>query len=112
MLLAIAYSKSARETVRNMTQNYPEQIVHSHGRVVAFKETELSAFLVLRLRAKHGDSVLVHETETFNEFERVEKPIRDAARAYETRDKKHLPYHVFVAGTSHPTIEEMNTQTL
>lgn len=107
MLLVIGYSRGARQTLRNVCGSHPDAVQRRFGRAVGFAETELGAFLALRVRAKHGESVQIERTRSLNEFEEVPESIRAAARAYENRKAASVPYRSFAAGTEHPDPESM-----
>jgi len=107
VLLVIAYSSAARQQLRNLAEANPEAVVRRFGRAALFDGTELGALLALRLRERHGPDVQIERTEPFNEFEDAPERVREAARAYENREHKHTPYAKFVAGTTHPAVEEL-----
>jgi len=102
VLLVIAYSTAARQTLRNICRAHEDGVVHRAGRIALLEPTEFCAFQALRLREKHGEAVQIEQTAPFNEFERVRPAVRDAARAYEDRDAPATPYERFAAGTDHP----------
>lgn len=111
MLLVITYSRAARQTLRNVRSAHADAVVRELGRAALLEETELGAFLALRLRAKHGADVQIARTEPFNEFQSVPEAVRAAARAYEDRETSSTPYAKFAAGTKHPDPESMaNTE--
>jgi hypothetical protein len=107
LLLVVTYSRSARTTLRNVRRTHGSAVVREFGRAALFEETELGAFLALRLRAKHGDDVQIERTRPFNEFAAVPEAVRDAAEAYEKRDAASTPYDKFAAGTDHPDPDAM-----
>jgi len=107
VLLVITYSTGARQTLRNVCSHHEDAVVRRFGRAALVEETELGAFLALRLREKHGDDVEVARTRPFNEFRSVSEDVREAARAYERRESESTPYPKFAAGTDHPDIEAM-----
>jgi len=98
VLLVIAYSRGARGSLRNVTRTHEGCVVRSFGRAALFAATEFGAFQALRLREKHGTEIQVEWTEPFNEFETVRADVRDAARAYESREEPATPYTKFAAG--------------
>jgi hypothetical protein len=102
MLLVVTYSRAARTTLRNVCRSHEATVVRRLGRAALFEETELGAFLALRLRAKHGDDTQIERTRPFNEFAAVTDRVREAAAAYEERDSPSTPYAKFAAGTDHP----------
>jgi hypothetical protein len=102
VLLVIAYSRHARESLRNVCRAHEEVVVQRSGRVALLGETEFGAFQALRLREKHGDDIQVEQTEPFNEFAAVRPAVREAARAYESRDTPAVPYERFAAGEALP----------
>jgi len=102
VLLVITYSTDARQSLRNACSSHGETVVRRFGRAALLAETELGAFIALRLREKHGADVQLAETRPFNEFRTVPEPVREAARAYENRDRPSTPYAKFAAGTDHP----------
>jgi len=107
LLLVVTYSRAARTTLRNVCRSHGSTVVRRLGRVALLAETELGAFLALRLRAKHGDDVQVERTRPFNEFEAVPEPVREAAEAYEDRETPSTSYAKFAAGTDYPDPEAM-----
>jgi hypothetical protein len=107
LLLVVTYSRSARTTLRNVRRTHGSAVVREFGRAALFEETELGAFLALRLRAKHGDDVQIERTRPFNEFAAVPEAVRDAAEAYEKRDAASTPYDKFATGTDHPDPDAM-----
>lgn len=112
MLLVVVYSRSARQTLRNVCNAHPETVVRRFGRAVLLEETEFGAFLALRLRAKHGGDVQIERTRPLNEFAAVPDAVREAAAAYEAREEPSTPYAKFAAGTDHPTPEAMRESEL
>lgn len=112
MLLVVTYSKAARQTLRNVCSVREAAVGRRFGRVALFEETELGAFLALRLRERHGDDVELRRTERFNEFRSVPDAVREAAIAYEDREHDATPYAKFAAGTEHPTPEAMAEREL
>ncbi|MFC7167323.1 hypothetical protein [Halospeciosus flavus] len=112
MLLVIAYSRAARQALRNRCNAHPETVVRRFGRAVCLAETELGAFLALRLRERYGGDVQVERTRALNEFREVPERVRDAAVAYETRQHPNTPYTAFAAGTDHPDTDEMAEREL
>jgi hypothetical protein len=107
LLLVVTYSRSARTTLRNVRRTHGSAVVRELGRAALFEETELGAFLALRLRAKHGDDVQIERTRPFNEFAAVREDVRAAAEAYEDRETASTPYDKFAAGTDHPDPDAM-----
>lgn len=107
MLLVVTYSRAARTTLRNVRRTHETAVVRGLGRAALFEETELGAFLALRLRAKHGDDVQIERTRPFNEFSAVRDEVRAAAEAYEDRETPSTPYAKFAAGTDHPDPDAM-----
>lgn len=112
MLLVIAYSREARQTLRNVCRAHGETVVRQAGRVALLAETEFGAFQALRLRAKHGVQVQVERTEPFNEFEAVREGVREAARAYEAREEPATPYAAFASGRDLPSKAQMRDREL
>nr|WP_158204648.1 hypothetical protein [Halomarina oriensis] len=106
-MLVVAYSRAARTSLRNVHRSHEESVVRRFGRVALFEFTELGAFLALRLRAKHPEDVAVDRVEPFNEFEAVPESVRDAAAAYEARERESLPYTAFAADREYPLPETM-----
>ncbi|QLG28546.1 hypothetical protein HUG10_13755 [Halorarum halophilum] len=107
MVLVVAYSAGARTTLRNACRTHEDAVRDRFGRAALLAETELGAFLACRLREKHGADVQVERTTTFNEFAAVRPAIREAATAYEGRDRASTPYAKFAAGTDHPDPDAM-----
>ncbi len=112
MLLVIAYSRGARQSLRNVCRSHEESVVRQFGRVALFEATEFGAFQALRLREKHGGDIQVERTVPFNEFDAVRSAVRDAATAYESRETPSVPYERFSAGTPHPSPKEMKGSSL
>lgn len=102
MLLVATYSREARTSLRNVCRSHEAVTVRSFGRAALLSETELGAFLALRLREKHGADVQLQRTEPLNEYESVPESVRDAAAAYEAREQPSTPYAKFASGTDHP----------
>lgn len=107
MLLVVTYSTGARGSLRNSCRSEPTAVVRHFGRAALFRETELGALLALRLRAKHGDDVQLERTDPLNEFAEVPDRVREAARAYESREHPSTSYANFVAGTDHPSADDL-----
>ncbi|WP_238478440.1 DUF7855 family protein [Natranaeroarchaeum sulfidigenes] len=112
MILVVTYSVGARQTLRNVCSAHEETIVRRLGRAALFEETELGAFLALRLREKHGCDVQVERTRPFNEFSLVPESVREAAQAYEARSTPSTSYAKFQSGTEHPHPRDLQGQTL
>jgi hypothetical protein len=102
VLLVVTYSRGARTTLRNVCRSHESTVIRRFGRAALLAETELGAFLALRLRAKHGDDVQIERTRPLNEFTAVPTAVREAAAAYEDRETPSTPYAKFAAGTDHP----------
>jgi len=107
VLLVIAYSRAARRSLRNVCRTHEETVRRQFGRVALLRETEFGAFQALRLQEKHGEAIQIERTEPFNEFAAVRESVRDAARAYENREQKPVPYATFASGTDHSDTETM-----
>lgn len=107
MLLVIAHSSAARQSLRNVCNGNREAVIRRFGRAALFHETELGALLALRLREKHDGAVQLERTEPLNEFSDVPEAVREAAAAYESREHPSTPYATFVAGTEHPPVEAL-----
>ncbi|KAB1197509.1 MULTISPECIES: hypothetical protein [Haloferax] len=112
MLLVVTYSQAARTTLRNICRTHEEAVVRRLGRAALFEETELAAFLALRLREKHDGDVQIEQTTPFNEFAAVPDSVREAAEAYEARESPATPYSKFATGTDHPSAAEMRDREL
>lgn len=112
MLLVVTYSRAARTSLRNICRSHESEIIRRFGRAALLAETELGAFLGLRLREKHGADVQVERTEPLNEFETVPETVREAAVAYESREHPSTPYSKFATGTDHPSPAAMRDQEL
>lgn len=112
MLLVVTYSVEARATLRNVCQAHEDTVARRFGRAVLLHETQLGAFLALRLQAKHGGDVQIDRTRPLNEYADVPRAVREAAEAYESRDVASTPYHAFAAGTAHPSPETLRTREL
>jgi hypothetical protein len=112
VLLVVTYSRSARATLRNVCASHEEAVVRRFGRAALFADTELGAFLALRLREKHADDVQLERTEPLNEFADVPESVREAASAYENRETESTPYARFAVGREHPTLDELAGERL
>lgn len=112
MILVVTYSRGARQTLRNACRSHDDAVVRRFGRAALFEESELGAFLGLRLRAKHGADVQIERTRPFNEFAAVREPVRDAAVAFEDRDHPSTPYAKFRKGTGYPSAAAMSERDL
>lgn len=112
VLLVIAYTRPARQTLRNVARAHEDSVVRSFGRAVLFEPTAFSAFQALRLRAKHGEAIHVEQTRPFNEFTTVPEPVREAARRYANRERDAVPYDRFANGTDLPASREMKATEL
>lgn len=112
MLLVATYSRGARTSLRNVCRTHDETVVRRFGRAALLPETELAAFLALRLREKHGGDVQIERTRPLNEFSEVPEQVRNAAAAYEDRDAQSTPYAKFAVGTDHPSTEAMQGREL
>lgn len=112
MILVVTYSVAARQTLRNVCTTHEEVVVRRLGRAALLAETELGAFLALRLREKHGNDVQLERTRQFNEFVSVPESVRAAARAYENRSTPSIPYAKFQSGTDHPHPRDLRGTTL
>lgn len=112
VLLVIAYSRSARERLRNCCRTHDEAVVRRFGRAALLASTEFGAFLACWLRAECGDDVQVERTEPFNEFEAAPDAVRTAAWAYADRDHPSTPYSAFAAGTDHPDPDALREREL
>jgi len=112
VLLVIAYTRHARQSLRNICRAHDEVVVLQAGRVAVLAETEFGAFQALRLREKHDEGVQVERTEPFNEFAAVRPAVREAARSYEARDTPATPYERFAAGRDLPDPESMRGSEL
>jgi hypothetical protein len=107
VLLVIAYSQPARQSLRNVCRAHGDSVVDRFGRVALLAETEFGGFQAVRLREKHGDAVQVGRTRSFNEFRALRPAVREAALAYEERETPATPYERFAAGTDLPDPETM-----
>jgi hypothetical protein len=105
VLLVVAYSQPARQALRNACEAHGQTVRRRLGRAALFEETELGAFLALRLRAEY--EVQVERTAPLNEFEEIPDRVRDAVTAYGDREHASTPYAKFAAGTDHPEPEEL-----
>jgi len=112
MLLMVTYSRAARNSLRNVCQSHESTVVRRFGRAALLAETELGAFLGLRLREKHGADVQLERTEPLNEFDTVPETVREAAEAYESREHPSTPYTKFATGTDHPSPAAMRDREL
>jgi hypothetical protein len=112
VLLAITYSREARQTLRNVCDAHAETVVRRFGRAALLRETAFGAFVACRLLAKHGGDVQIECTRPFNEYDDVPEDVRRAAAAYEDRDAKSTPYAKFAAGTDHPDPDALRDREL
>jgi hypothetical protein len=112
VLLVVTYSRAARGTLRNVCRTHEGSVVRRFGRAALLAETEFAAFQALRLREKHGEDVQIERTRPFNEFETVDAEVREAARAYENRERSSVPYSSFAAGTDFPDPERLRERDL
>lgn len=112
MLLVVTYSRAARNSLRNVCRNHEATVVRRFGRAALLAETELGAFLGLRLREKHDTDVQLERTEPLNEFDSVPDGVREAATAYEAREHSSTPYTKFATGTDHPSPATMRERDL
>lgn len=112
MLLVITYSREARQSLRNICRAHEDSVVRQFGRAALFEATEFGAFQALRLREKHGQAVQIERTRPFNEFASVPENVREAAQAYENREKSAVPYATFVADREYPEPTEMRGSEL
>lgn len=112
MLLIATYSREARTSLRNACRSHDGVVVRRFGRAALLAETELGAFLALRLREKHAGDVQIERTRPLNEYEEVPDGVREAATAYESRDSPSTPYAKFAAGTDHPAPSAMRDREL
>jgi hypothetical protein len=112
VLLVIAYSRDARQSLRNVCRAHEQTVQRQFGRVALFRATEFGAFQALRLQEKHGEAVQIQRTEPFNEFAAVRSRVREAARAYEQREQQALPYAAFASGAEYPDAETMKETDL
>lgn len=112
MLLVVTYSRAARNSLRNVCRSHDSTAIRRFGRAALFAETELGAFLGLRLREKHGSDVQIERTEPLNEFAAVPEDVREAAAEYEAREHASTPYTKFAAGTDYPSPATMREREL
>lgn len=112
MLLVVTYSRAARRSLRNAVRTHEECVVRRLGRAALFEETELGAFLSLKLRAEHGLDVQIERTRPLEPSEDVPEAVRTAATAYADREHPSTPYAKFAVGTPHPGISEMRNEEL
>jgi hypothetical protein len=112
VLLVVTYSRGARTTLRNACRSHEGTVVRRFGRAALLEATELGAFLACRLREKHGADVQIHRTAPLNEYEAVPAGVREAAAAYEARERPSTPYDKFAAGTDHPDPGSMRGRSL
>lgn len=112
MLLVVTYSREARNSLRNVCRGHESTAVRRFGRAALLADTELGAFLALRLREKHGGDVQIERTRPLNEFDEVPASVRAAASAYEARDSPSTPYAKFAVGTDHPDAATMRGREL
>lgn len=112
MLLVVTYSRAARQALRNACRVHESIVVRRFGRAVLLEETELGAFIALRLRERHGADVQLERTEPLNEFADVPERVRAAASAYEAREHPSTPYSAFAAASHHPTTADLRETEL
>lgn len=106
MLLVITYSRTARQSLRNVCRAHEDTVVRRFGRAALLEATEFGAFQALRLQAKHGLDVQIERVEPFIDND-VPERVREAATAYENRDQSSVPYRQFASGTDHPAPETL-----
>lgn len=111
MFLVITYSRSARTSLRNVTRAHEATTVRHLGRAALFAGTAFGAFLALRLREKHGRDVQIERVDPFVP-EDLPADVREAAAAYEDRDRSSIPYRQFAAGTDLPDPETLREREL
>jgi len=111
VLLVIAYSRGARQSLRNICRAHETSVVRQFGRVALFEATGFGAFQALRLREKHGDAVQIERTQPFDR-ETVPAEVRSAASAYESRDEPALPYEPFAEREALPSPAELKATDL
>lgn len=111
MLLVVTYSRAARRDLRNVCRAHETCVVRQFGRAAMFAWTGLGALQALRLREKHGLDVQLERVEPFEPTD-VPEAIREAARAYEDRDRKSTPYRQFAAGRDLPAPEDLRGEEL
>jgi hypothetical protein len=112
VLLIIAYSRAARQSLRNVVRAHEDTVVRQFGRVALVAETEFGAFQALRLQEKHGEAIQIERTRPFNEFAAVPDPVREAASAYESRETPSLPYDTFATSSDLPSQSTMKNTPL
>lgn len=112
MLLVVAYSREARQTLRNICQAHEEAVIRRFGRAALFEATQRGALLALRMAEKHGLDIQVERTRPFNEYEAVPEEVRAAAKAYEQEAHPNTPYRKFVAGTEYPQLATLSERDL
>lgn len=112
VLLVVAYSRGARQTLRNICQAHEEAVIRRFGRAALFEGTQRGALLGLRLSEKHGLDIQIERTRPFNEYEAVPEEVRAAAREYERDAHPNTPYQKFVAGTDYPSLATLGDREL
>ncbi|PSQ16970.1 hypothetical protein BRD00_09320 [Halobacteriales archaeon QS_8_69_26] len=112
MLLVVTYSRTARQTLRNVCSAHGDTVVRRFGRAALFEATEFGAFLALRMRERHGEDVQVERTEPLNEYRDTPESVREAARAYEEEAHDNTPYAKFASGTDHPDPDSMRAESI
>jgi len=112
VLLVVTYSQAARTSLRNVCRTHDETVIRRFGRAALFEGTEHGAFLALRLREKHPESVQLERTEPFNEFRDVPEEIRTAVQAYENRENENIAYAKFAVDSPHPRAAELKRREL
>lgn len=112
MLLVVTYSRAARNSLRNVCRTHDGTVVRRLGRAALLEPTEHGAFLGLRLREKHPDDVQLERTAPFNEFRDVPEAVREAARAYEERSNRNVPYAKFAIDRPHPVPDALRARDL
>lgn len=112
MLLVITYTRSARNSLRNVRRTHEDVVVRWFGRSALFAATELGAFHGLRLQKKHPEAVQIERTRPFNEYQEVPERVRDAVAAYTKREHTTTPYSAFAVGRDLPDIASMARREL
>jgi len=93
VLLVVTYSTAARTGLRNLCRRHEETVVRRFGRAALLDATVYAAFLALRLRESYGGDVQIEQTEPFNEFVALDKPVREARARTRTvtRSRRRTP---------------------
>lgn len=107
MLLVVTYPQAVWTMLRDICRVHDEVVVRQLGHVALSDETELAAFLALRLRKKHDENVQIEQIQPFNEFTAIPDAIREAAAACGDHKSPAIPYSKLASKIDHPPAAEV-----